>query len=111
MSEMQTFFNLDDIDYERVVDYIMPKQYMHEISRIGYLHWCYDRIDNEYRLYHESIGLMMTIGEEYVKEIMEKTKSNSVNVVWALCGELMWRYFAENNGVPERCMLKRICNM
>ena len=110
MSEMRTFFNLGDIDYKRMVDGVV-KSYMREISRIGYLHWSYSKIDNEYRLYHESLGLLMTVGEEYVKELMASASATSVNVLWALCGELMWRYFAENNGVPERCMLKRICNM
>lgn len=104
------YFDIENIDYNKVVDYIMPKVYMQEVSRIGYLHWSYSAIENEYYLYHESLGLLITIGEEYVSEMMEKTSATSVSVLWALCGEFMWRYFAENNGFAERAILKMMCN-
>lgn len=89
----------------------MPKEYVNSISKIGCMEWVFNYYDDEYRLYHENLGLLITVGAQYVVELNEQFETNEANILWALFGELIWKYFANNNNVAERYMLKRICNM
>ena len=79
---------------------------LHEFSRRGNFIWYYIWSTNEYELQHCSIGVIMTVGSEFLSDYMHEN-GNVESALWELLGEYLVDYFSKNDGVGQRCILKK----
>lgn len=79
---------------------------LEEFSREGNFIWYYSWIYNEYELHHKSIGLLMTVEMEYLMNHMVEGETVE-DALWRFMSNYMLDYFANHDGIGQRCMLKQ----
>ena len=84
--------------------------YMTEFSRRGNFIWFYSFAYDTYELQHVSIGTLCSVSSEYLLDYRQDG-STVEDALWNLVSEILFEYFASQDGVGQRCLIKRAFDM
>ena len=81
--------------------------YMQEFSRRGNFIWYYSFAYDEYELQHVSIGTLMTVSSESLYDYRNENDTVE-DALWYLLSDYLLQYFIRNDGVGQRCILRKV---
>ena len=83
---------------------------LHHFCKKGVFQWDYDSHDCDYMLMHPTIGLLMSLSENYVNQYASEHNMTIMDALWAMVAEVILVHYARVNGIGERATLKKIFN-